>query len=198
MESSLVKFCDLIADEGAKYAHQHKQLFLEIMEETTGRSISKKEADLIFMIFSFLNWTYANGVWSNLSNTTLRRDLMGQTMTSIVARTALDLAKDKSVDGVASLAAGLDELFKKLTAACFDRVKELSRQGLESDANAATLYGLEWIQKTLYINEEHMSVIVPQFINRVGNVAKIEETAKQVNQAALESKKGFFSRVFGS
>jgi hypothetical protein len=79
-----------------------------------------------------------------------------------------------------------------------ERIKELAREGFEPDANTATLYGLEWIQYHLDLNDDHMDVIVPQFINRADDVEKIEDLAKQVNLAASQRKKGFFSRLLGS
>lgn len=198
MNSSLLELCNLIAEEGAKYAHQHKELFLEVVKETTDKAIPEKQVDTIFKIFSFLNWAYANGIWSNLSNTTLRRDLMQQSGKSIVLRTAYDLAKDKSNEGVAFLASELDQEFRKFALSYNARIKELSREGFEPDANAATLYGLELIQNYLNLNNDHMNVIVPQFNNRAGDVARIEKIANQVNRAASQRKKGFFSRLFGS
>lgn len=108
MNSSLLELCNLIAEEGAKYAHQHKELFLNVVKETTGKTIPEEKVDTVYKIFSFLNWAYANGVWSNLSNTTLRRDLMGQSMRSIVLRTSYELSEDKSNEGVAFLASELD------------------------------------------------------------------------------------------
>lgn len=198
MNSSLLELCNLIADQGSKYAHQHKELFLEVVKETTGQAISEKQVDTIFKIFSFLNWTYANGVWSNLSNATLRRDLMEQSMKSIVLRTAYELAEDKSNEGVAYFASELDQEFRQFALVYNERIKELAREELEPDANTATLCGLEWIQEHLDLNDDQMNVIVPQFNNRTGDVARIEEIAKQVNQAASQRKKGFFSRLFGS
>ncbi len=198
MNSSLLDLCNLIADEGAKYAHQHKELFLQILKETADKSISKKQSDAVFKMFSFLNWAYANGVWSNLSNTTLRRDLMAQSMKSIVLRTAYELAEDKSNEGVAFLAAQLDQEFRDFALAYNKRIKEIAKGGLEPDANTATLCGLEWIQENLHLNDEHMNVIVPRFNNRAGDVARIEEIAKQVNRAVGQRRKGFFSRLFGS
>jgi hypothetical protein len=198
MNSSLLKLCNLIADQGAKYAHQHKKLFLEVVKEMAGQPISDRQVDTIFKIFSFLNWAYANGVWSNLSNTTLRRDLMAQSMKSIVLRTAFELAKDKSNQGVAFLASELDQEFMQFALAYNVRIKELTRKGLEPDANTATLCGLEWIQGHLDLNDDLMSVIVPQFNDRAGDVARIEEIAKQVNRAANQRKKGFFPKLFGS
>jgi hypothetical protein len=198
MSSSLRELCNLLADQGTKYAHQHKELFLEVVKETTDKAISKKQGDTIFKIFSFLNWAYANGIWSNLSNTTLRRDLMAQSMKSIVLRTAYELAEDRSNEGIAFFASELDQEFREFALAYNERIKELSREGLEPDANTATLCGLEWIQEHLDLNDDHMNVILPQFNKRAGDVARIEEIAKQVNRAASQRKKGFFSRLVSS
>ena len=198
MNSSLLKLCDLIADQGVGYARQHKELFLKIAKETTDKAISEKQVNTIFKIFAFLSWAYANGVWSNLSNTTLRRDLMGQSMKSIVLRTSYELSKDKSNPGVASFASELDQEFREFALAYDKRIKELAKKGLEPDANTATLCGLEWIQEHIDLDEEDMNVIVPQFNNRAGDVARIEELAKQINQAASQRKRGFFSRLFGA
>jgi len=198
MNSSLLELCNLIADEGAKYAHQHKELFLNVVKDTTGKVIPEEQVDTIYKIFSFLNWAYANGIWSNLSNTTLRRDLMGQSMKSIVLRTAHELAKDKSNEGIAFFASGLDQEFREFALAYNKRIKELSTNGIEPDANTATLYGLEWIQDHLGLNDDHMNMIVPQFNNRAGDVARIEDIAKQLNRAASQRKRGFLSRLFSS
>ncbi len=198
MNLSLQKLCSLIADEGAKYAHQYTELFIEVAKKTTGKAIFGKQVDKIFKIFSFLNWAYANGVWSNLSNTTLRRDLMGQSMQSIVLRTSYELAEDKSNEGIAFLASELDQEFRQFALMYNERIKELSRAGYEPDANAAKLFGLERIQEHLDLNDDQMNVIVPQFNNSAGDIARIEEIAKQVNRAASQRKKDFFSRLFGS
>jgi hypothetical protein len=168
------------------------------VKNNTGKAISEAEAATIYKIFSFLNWAYANGAWSNLSNTTLRRDLMGQSMKSIVLRTAQDLAKDKSNEGIAFVASGLDQEFKEFAMAYNKRIKELASEGFEPDANTATLCSLEWIQDGIGLSDEHMNIIVLQFNNHAGDIAKIEDIANQVNQAASQEKKGFLSRIFGS
>ncbi len=198
MNSSLLELCNLVAEEGVKYAYEHKELFLELVKNITGQTMSGKQGDSIYKMFSFLNWAYANGVWSNLSNTTLRRDLMGQSMKSIVLRTAVELAEDKSGQGVALLASELDQEFRQFVLLYNERVKELAVKGIKLDANTATLCGLEWIQEHLDLNDDQMNVIVPHFNNRAGNVERIEEIAWQVNRAANERKNGIFSRLFGS
>ena len=198
MNSSLLELCNLIAEEGAKHAHQHKELFLNVVKEMTGKAMPEEKAHTVYKIFSFLNWAYANGVWSNLSNTTLRRDLMGQSMRSIVLRTSYELSEDKSNEGVAFLASELDQEFKKYVQAYNTRIKELYNEGFEPDENTAMLFCLEWIQDRIDIDDSKMNIIVPQFNNRAANIPRIEEIAKQVNLAASQRKKGFFSRLFGS
>ncbi|MFZ7128625.1 MAG: hypothetical protein ACOWWM_20925 [Desulfobacterales bacterium] len=185
--TALIELCNLIADEGSKYAYQQKELFLDVVKEFTDKVISKGDGDFIFKIFSFLNWAYANGVWSNFSNTDLRRDLMKQSMISMVLKTAYELAKDKSDAGVAFLAAsGLDQEFREYALRYTERIKELSEDGYEIDANSAILCGLEWIQDKLELTDDYMNDIVPQFNKRAGDIAKIEEIANQVNRGASQ------------
>ena len=56
MDSSLKGLCDLIANQGAEYAHQHTEIFLEIIRSATDKTISREQADETFKIFAFLNW----------------------------------------------------------------------------------------------------------------------------------------------
>jgi hypothetical protein len=198
VESSLLELCELIAEEGAKYSKKNKELFLNILKEKVDIKISKESSDKIYKIFSFLNWAYVNGIWSTLKNTALRRDLMRQSMNSIVLRTARDLSDDQTTEGIAFLASELDFEFKDLVFIYMDRIKELEKEEIEPDANTATLWGLEWIQRNFDLNDDDMNIIVPKFIESVGDIAKIEEIAYQVNRAVNSRKKGFFSKLFGS
>jgi hypothetical protein len=195
MNSSLVGFCSLIAEEGAKNAHKHTQLFVEVVQEATDRDIPRDGVKGIFKVFAFLNWAYSNGVWSNLSDTTLRRDLMSQSLMRTVLRTAQELAVDESSERLAFLAANLDQEFRRYAVMYKQRINELTREGF--NANAATLCGLEWIQDVLVLDDEEMNVIVPLFNARTGDIAAIEALAKQVGRAGGDRKKGFFSRLLG-
>jgi hypothetical protein len=123
---------------------------------------------------------------------------MRQSMKSIVLKTAYELAEEKSNEAVAFSAVKLEQEFREFVFAYIERIKELSRKGLEPDANSATLCVLEWIEEYLGLNDADMNVIVPLFNNLAGDVARIEEIAKQVNWAASQKRRGFFSRLFGS
>ena len=68
----------------------------------------------------------------------------------------------------------------------------------EPYANKATVVGLKWLREIFDLNDEEMDVIESQFNDRVGNIAKIEDSARQVNRKANQRKRGFFKRIFGS
>ncbi len=199
MTASLQDLCNLIADHGINNAKSLKTIFESISKENAGKELGAKESNTIFQIFSFLNWAYANGVWSNLSNTKLRRDLMSQSEKSIVLRTAYEISKNKEDKYVAMLAVDLDQEFRIFAMGYNDRLKELGRNGHEPDANTALFYGLEWIQDKIGLNDSEMELIVPVFLEQAGDFAEIENIANQVNLASTErKKKGFFSGLFGS
>ena len=121
MNSSLKGLCDLIANQGAEYAHQHTEIFLEIIRGTTDKAISREQVDETFKIFAFLNWAFVSRIWSFMKNTTLRKDLKGQIYKSIVQKTSYELSEDKSNERVALLASKLDQEFRELALSHNDR-----------------------------------------------------------------------------
>lgn len=198
MNSSLKGLCDLIANQGAEYAHQHTEIFLEITRGTTDKAISREQVDKTFKIFAFLNWALVSRIWSYMKNTTLRKDLKGQIYKSIVQKTSYELSEDKSNERVALLASKLDQEFRELALSYNERIKGLGGLIVEPYANKATIIGLEWLREIFDLNGEEMDVIESQFNDRVGNIAKIEDSARQVNRKANQRKRGFFKRIFGS
>lgn len=199
MISSLSELCNLIANQGIEHAKNLSSIFQNIAQEKVGRKIDSKESIIIFKAFSFLNWAYSNGIWSNLSNTKLRRDLMSESMKSIVLRTAYELSENKQNESVAMFAVDLDQEFRDFAMDYNNRLKELGRSEHEPDANSVLFYGLEGIQKKIGLDDSDMELIVPAFLEQSGDFAEIESIANQVNLASAErKKKGFFSRLFSS
>ena len=198
MNSSLKGLCDLIADQGAEYAHQHTGIFLEIIRGTTDKAISREQVDETFKIFAFLNWALVSRIWSYMKNTTLRKDLKGQIYKSIVQKTADELSEDKSDERVASLASKLDQEFRELALSHNEGIGGISGLSVTPYANKVTVVGLKWLQEIFDLNDEEMDVIESQFNDRVGNIAKIEDSARQVNRKANQRKKGFLKRILGS
>ena len=194
--SSLKGLCDLIADEGAEYAHQHTEIFLEIIRDTTDKAISREQVDETFKIFSFLNWALVSRIWSFMKNTTLRKDLKSQIYKSIVQKTSYELSEDKSNERVALVVSKLDQEFKELALSHNTGIEGIAGLSARPYANRLTLVGLTWLQEIFDLNDEEMEAIESQFNDRVGNIAKIEDSARQVNRKANQRKRGFFKRIF--
>ena len=198
MNSSLKGLCDLIANQGTEYAHQHTEIFLEIIRGTTDKAISREQVDETFKIFAFLNWALVSRIWSYMKNTTLRKDLKGQIYKSIVQKTSYELSEDKSNERVALLASKLDQEFRELALSHNAGIEGIAGLSARPYANKVTLVGLKWLQEIFNLNYEEMDVIESQFNDRVGNIAKIEDSARQVNRKANQRKKGFLKRILGS
>ncbi len=192
INSSLKGLCDLIANQGAEYAHQHTEIFLEITRGNTDKSISREQVDKTFIIFAFVN-----RIWSYIKNTALRKDLKGQIYKSIVQKTSYELSEDKSNERVALLASKLDQEFRELALSYNEGIEGIGGLSVRPYVNKVTLVGLTWLQEIFDLNDEEMDVIESQFNDRVGNIAKIEDSARQVNRKANQRRRGFFKRIFG-
>ena len=198
VNSSLEGLCDLIANQGSEYAHRHTGLFLEITRSTTDKTISREQADETFKIFAFLNWALVSRIWSYIKSSTLRKDLKGQIYKSIVQKTSYELSEDKSNERVALLASELDQEFRELVVLHNEGIEGIAGLSARPYADKATDVGLKWLQEIFDFNDEEIDVIESQFNDRVGNIAKIEDSAKEVYRKANQRKRGFFKGILGS
>ena len=197
VNSSLEGLCDLIANQGSEYAHRHTELFLEITRSTTDKTISREQADKTFKIFAFLNWALVSRIWSYIKNSTLRKDLKGQIYKSIVQKTSYELSEDKSNERVALLVSELDREFRELVVLHNEGIEGIAGLSARPYADKATDVGLKWLQEIFDFNDEEIDVIESQFNDRVGNIAKIEDSAKEVYRKANQRKRGFFKGMLG-
>ena len=197
VNSSLEGLCDLIANQGSEYAHRHTELFLEITRSTTNKTISREQADKTFKIFAFLNWALVSRIWSYIKNSTLRKDLKGQIYKSIVQKTSYELSEDKSNERVALLASELDQEFRELVVLHNEGIEGIAGLSAKPYADKVTDVGLKWLQEIFDFNDEEIDVIESQFNDRVGNIAKIEDSAKEVYRKANQRKRGFFKGMLG-
>ena len=198
VNSSLEGLCDLIANQGSEYAHQHTGLFLEITRSTTDKTISREQADKTFKIFAFLNWALVSRIWSYIKNSTLRKDLKGQIYKSFVQKTSYELSEDKSNERVALLASELDQEFRELVVLHNEGIEGIAGLSARPYADKVTDVGLKWLQEIFDFNDEEIDVIESQFNDRVGNIAKIEDSAREVYRKANQRKRGFFKGILGS
>ena len=197
VNSSLEGLCDLIANQGSECAHRHTELFLEITRSTTDKTISREQADKTFKIFAFLNWALVSRIWSYIKNSTLRKDLKGQIYKSIVQKTSYELSEDKSNERVALLASELDQEFRELVVLHNEGIEGIAGLSARPYADKVTDVGLKWLQEIFDFNDEEIDVIESQFNDRVGNIAKIEDSAKEVYRKANQRKRGFFKGMLG-
>ena len=195
--SSLKGLCDLIANEGAEYAHQHTEIFIEIIRGATDKEISQEQVDETFKIFAFLNWALVSRIWSYMKNSTLRKNLKGQIYKSIVQKTSYELSEDKSNERVALLASKLDQEFRELALSHNAGVEGIAGLSARPYADKVTVVVLKWLQEIFDLNYEEMDDVESQFNDRVGNIAKIEDSARKLNRKANQRKSGFFKRIFG-
>ena len=198
VNSSLEGLCDLIASQGSEYAHQHTELFLEITRSTTDKTISREQADETFKTFAFLNWALVSRIWSYIKNSTLRKDLKGQIYKSIVQKTAYELSEDKSHETVALLASTLDQEFRELVVSHNEGIEGIAGLSAISYINRVTDVALKWLCEIFDLNYEEMDDIESQFHDRVGNIAKIEDSAREVYLKANQRRRGFFKGIFCS
>jgi len=198
VNSSLEGLCDLIASQGSEYAHQHTELFLEIIRSTTDKTISREQADETFKTFAFLNWALVSRIWSYIKNSTLRKDLKGQIYKSIVQKTAYELSEDKSHETVALLASTLDQEFRELVVSHNEGIEGIAGLSATSYINRVTDVALKWLCEIFDLNYEEMDDIESQFHDRVGNIAKIEDSAREVYLKANQRRRGFFKGIFCS
>ena len=197
VNSSLEGLCDLIANQGSEYAHRHTGLFLEITRSTTDKTISREQADETFKIFAFLNWALVSRIWSYIKSSTLRKDLKGQIYKSIVQKTSYELSEDKSNERVALLASELDLEFRELVVLHNEGIEGIAGLSAKPYADKVTDVGLKWLQEIFDFNDEEIDVIESQFNDRVGNIAKIEDSAREVYRKANQRKRGFFKGILG-
>ena len=198
VNSSLEGLCNLIASQGSEYAHQHTELFLEITRSTTDKTISREQADETFKIFAFLNWALVSRIWSYIKNSTLRKDLKGQIYKSIIQKTAYELSEDKSHETVALLASTLDQEFRELVVSHNEGIEGIAGLSATSYVNRVTDVALKWLCEIFDLNYEEMDDIESQFHDRVGNIAKIEDSAREVYLKANQRRRGFFKGIFCS
>jgi len=197
MNSSLKGLCDLIANQGTEYAHQHTGIFIEITRDTTDKAISREQVDKTFIIFAFLNWALVSRIWSYMKNTALRKDLKGQIYKSIVQKASYELSEDKSDESVALLASKIDQEFRELALSYNERIEGIAGLSVTPYARKATRVSLKWLQEIFDLNDDEIDVIESQFNDRVSHFAEIEDSARQINRKANQRKRGFFKRMFG-
>jgi hypothetical protein len=184
--SSLQAFCDTVADVAVSEAKRLRDQFVDLAAEET------PDPTHVFTTFAFMNWTFAAGVWSNVSHSRLRRDLLSGLKDALIMRLARNLAEGTSAQAAKCIF---------LTEEFNDYVTEYKMRMLtlgHADSNTATLFALERIQVRNGLDDSIMNCAVLKLIRDVGLASAVESVAREINIAAAETEdKGFFRRLFG-
>ncbi|HXE91605.1 MAG TPA: hypothetical protein VNK82_11660 [Terriglobales bacterium] len=189
----LGRFAGFIAEEGVRRARRQAQLFEQELATCAFSCDGTQRRDLM-IAFAFLNWSIANGVWSNLNNTRLRRDLMEATVQKFSTELAKTVTAGSDVRDVALEAVRIDEQLRQMLRGWVGTLGELDRFGA-NDARASLFFAMDRIQACLGISDPVMDLLVPRFLAHEDFAAEMEHLASQLNRAADDrSKKGTLSR----
>ena len=196
MPDTLREVCQLVAEVAVARGNAMATGFQQQLEEKAQVDLSQEQLRTAVIGFAFTNWAFANGVWSNLRNTKLRRDLMATSKTALILQTARSLCESDNQSDVAYLATNLElDQFRPFAEAYTERIKQLDEAGTAFHANAALLFGLEWIQIHLGLSDSVMDAVAPAFLTQIGDPEEVERVAYQVNRAAEDRpNKGLLAR----
>lgn len=197
--SALEQLCELVAKVSLSNATKLTAEFERLLVQSRTVPIDPQTHETILIAFACANWNFANGVWSNLGNTQLRRDLMAGSKNATIIGLTHTLGPSKDPRNLAALAVRIDfDIFQPFVKGYLDSLKAMDTIGVEPDARVALQFTLEWLQEKLAISEPEMNRILPPFIAAAGDFNEVETVAAQVNRAAeLRKEKGFWSRLFG-
>ena len=190
MSSSRARFCDLVAGVVMESAAETCDRFLGLVRAEPLRA----DRTRVLTTFTFMNFTFAQGAWSNISDTALRRDLLSRLRDEVTSRLAQTVTGSSAPPVVAARAAGLAEELSAYMRHYVSRMQEIRG----ADSRAATLFGLEQVQESCCLSDELMGRVVPTLIPAEGLGARVEAVALQVNEAATPVNRGFWARLFGS
>ena len=197
MSTALRDLCELVAEVAVAKADEMARAFRHQLGEKAQVDLTQEQLRTVVMGFAFTNWAVANGIWSNLTNTRLRRDLMATSRNAVVLRVARALHDSDDARDTACLAASIDlDRFRPFAQAYVERARELQSSGIPFDMRVALLFGLEWVQSDLGIADSAMDLAMPALLAEIGDCAEyVESIALETNRAAeARSRRGLLSR----
>ena len=112
-------------------------------------------------------------------------------------KTSYELSEDKSDESVTLLASKLDQDFRELVVSHNEGIEGIAGLSATSYVNRVTDVALKWLCEIFDLNYEEMDDIESQFDDRVGNIAKIEDSAREVYHKANQRRRWFFKGIFG-
>jgi len=188
MSAALTQLCDLVADVAMTNATKLREQFLQLVRD----EVSEIDPGSVLTMLAFMNWTFAQGSWSNISNTKLRRDLQIQLKDALILRLARELTGGSSPPDAAARAVAINDQFTAYLRQYNARMQSLG----DPDSRTATLFAFEQIQERCGLSDHVMNDVVPKLIPPEGLGTEVESVALEVNKAAAAKRGGFLSKLF--
>ncbi len=190
MSSSLTQLCELVSDVAMANAAKVREQFVQLVQDES----SDVDPGSVLTLLAFMNWTFAQGVWSNISNGRLRRDLQVQSKDALILRLARALTESSSAPDIAARAVALTDEFNAYLRQYTSKMQAIA----DADSRTATLFAFEQIQAKCGVSDGVMNRVVPKLVSDKGLSAEVESVAQEVNKAAAAKRGGFFSKLFGN
>lgn len=198
MNHSLHQYCNLIADQcvtESQSLHNHLKNSLK----NHGHNLKTTDEKEIALTLAFLNLFVAQGTWSNLKNSTLRRDLLNETKDAMIFKLASIFKNGQSNEKIAAETVKIDfDKFRPYAKFHAAQLKGFNKESV--DANSNLYISLMWLQEKLNLSDSLMENIVLSFIEKTNrSFDKIEGTALTISNSENKKKnKGFWGRIFRS
>lgn len=187
MSNALNKLCDVVAEVAMANAVAVRDKFSQLMP-----GINDTDRANVLTTLVFMNWTFASGVWSTLSNTRMRRDLQVELKEALIHRLARALSETSLPADVAASSVELADGFKAYVQAYNSKTQAVAY----ADSGIAALFALERIKEACGLSDAAFNTIVPNLIPAEGLAAEVESVAGEVNKVASQERGGFLSRIF--
>jgi len=188
--SSLHQLCDIVLGVAISNASKLQEQFLRLTDDES----IEIDPEPLMKIFSFMNWTFVQGIWSNLQNTRLRQDLQSELKNAFILKLARKLCNSDSAKDSAAKAVFLTEEFNSYLSQYLTQVKMMGY----ADDGTARLFALERIQEKFEIADYVMNQVITSLLSDEKLNTEVGSVAMQLIKADEErKKKGFFRRLFG-
>jgi hypothetical protein len=190
MSSSLIKLCEFVSDVVMAEATKLQEQFVQLVQDES----SDVDPGTILMLLAFMNWTFVQGVWSNISNNRLRRDLQIQLKEELNLRLAFALTESSSATDTAAKAVAIQNEFIVYLRKYTSRMQSITN----ADSRMAKLFAFEQIQAKCGLSDEVMNRVGLELVSDKGISSEVELVALEVNKAAAAKRGGFLSKLFRS
>ena len=152
----LTELCQLVSDVGVANAVRLKQRLEQTLDRFGYTGLDSRVQSLVLHHFICMNFALINGVWSNLENASLRRDLLAESLQAFVLKSVSFWTQSQDIDDRAYTAVLIQEEIQRFWKTCLERMKKIEADGMTVNGNAVFLYTLELVKSHLNLSDARM------------------------------------------